>query len=441
MPLDLDWDRPLLYRCGAPERLDGIDVYYDFTWEDHFPDGRAQFRHGQALARFVRKTCPNGKTPALLLTENSDEDEGFRETPLHRVCVLHLPSYRAAEADPCLAYLAGKLGDGITRIGPLNPGVADRAEAGKAILESEINLEQIASWVGDDPERQQRLRELAGGDGGAETGDILGALQALGDDLDPEAVAAVGALFGPDADRERRLDLLRSVTTDPSGQYLTGEVLLERVPQRIAEARKALSAYETLLEDPHTGETGLQKFIERNLWLLGLEYVKARPRHPIIRGTADFILERVDGFHDLLELKDPQDPIVAAPDSNDGKPPPAHSYSLSPALANGLAQAHVYRDSLTSDDRANERNYGLCDTRDPRLIVVVGLAKSLPDHRLRVLRELNRSLHRVEIVPYDILGERAQSVLGNVEKYLLIAENATEGSNGGKSVEDASPGA
>jgi hypothetical protein len=303
--------------------------------------------------------------------------------------------------------------------------VADRAAAGKTVLESEINLEQIASWAGEDPERRQKLRELAGGDGHGNVGDVLNALRALGDDLDPEAVRAIGALFGPDADRERRLDLLRSITSDPSGQHLTGEVLRERVPQRIAEARTALKAYEALLDDPQAGETELQKFIEENLWLLGLEYVKARPRHPIIRGTADFILERVDGFHDLLELKNPQDPIVSAPAVSDGKPPPAHDYSLSPALANGLAQSHVYRDTLTSDDGANERNYGLSDTRDPRLFVVVGLAKTLPDHRLRVLRELNKSLHRVEIVPYDILGERAQSVLANVEKYLSIAENET----------------
>ena len=144
------------------------------------------------------------------------------------------------------------------------------------------------------------------------------------------------------------------------------------MPQRIAEARAALEAYRALLADSSSGEEDLQAFIEENLWLLGLEYIKARPRQPIIRGTADFILERADGFHDLLELKDPQDPIIVAPDAADGKPPPGHKYALSQALANALAQAHVYRDTLTTDDRANERNFGLRDTRDPRLFIVVG---------------------------------------------------------------------
>jgi hypothetical protein len=36
----------------------------------------------------------------------------------------------------------------------------------------------------------------------------------------------------------------------------------------------------------------------------------------------DFILERYDGFHDLLELKGRQDPIIIAPDEVDGPPAP-----------------------------------------------------------------------------------------------------------------------
>jgi len=36
-----------------------------------------------------------------------------------------------------------------------------------------------------------------------------------------------------------------------------------------------------------------------------------------------------------------------------------------------------------------------------------------------VLTEVNKSLHRVEIVPYDVLAKRADAVLDNIEKYLL----------------------
>jgi hypothetical protein len=81
------------------------------------------------------------------------------------------------------------------------------------------------------------------------------------------------------------------------------------------------------------------------------------------------------------------------------------------------------RDILTSEESTISRLYGLQNTRDPRVIIVIGSAERLPDHLRRILRELNRSLHRVEIVPYDVLGQRASAVLDNVNKYLLVANS------------------
>jgi antiviral defense system Shedu protein SduA len=428
VPLDLEWSAPLKHRLGAATRLDRVDVYHDFEWRDHFPDERTQFKNGECLAQNLRSSCPEGKTPALLLTEDEDAEEGYRETPEHLVLVLNLPRYLDTYADPSLAYMAHRLGQGITQLGPLNEEAAQRAQAGAAVLGADFGFGQVVAWVGQDPARKQQLRELAGGQthDQADIGEVLSALENLGDELDPESVAAIARLFESDSGRERRVELVEAITEDSSGLYLTGEVLAERTPQRIADAREALAAYERLLGDPDSGETALQAFIEEHVWILGLEYVKARPRHSIPRGAADFILERVDGFHDLLELKDPQDPIIDAPDAVDGAPPPASRYALSDSLANALAQVHVYRDTLTTDDQTVERLWGLPNARDPRAIVVIGRAAALPEHRLRVLREVNKSLHRVEIVPYDGLGERARRTLDNVEQYLLAAQTETE---------------
>ena len=429
MALDLEWDRPLRHRKGAPQRLCDVDVYYDFEWGTYFSDGRAQFKNGQCLAENICARCPEEKDPALLLTDDEDADQGYRETAEHLVFVLNLPRYLETYADPSLAYQAYQLGDGITRLGPLNEQAADRARAGAAVIDANLDIAQIVAWATDSPERQQQLREIAGGaidPREADIHEVLAALEALSNELDADAVATVGKLFGADADPQRRLELLRAITADPNGRYLTGEVMLERVPQRIAEAREAMADYEALLEDEQTTETRMQAFIEDNLWLLGLEYVKARARHDIPRGTADFILERIDGFHDLLELKDPKDPIITAPDEEDGTPPPAHDYQLSRGLANALAQAHVYRDTMTTDAQTVERLFGLPHARDPRLIVVIGLAESLPEHRLRVLRELNKSLHHVEVVPYDVLAKRAAKVLDNIEEHLSVAAEQAE---------------
>jgi hypothetical protein len=56
------------------------------------------------------------------------------------------------------------------------------------------------------------------------------------------------------------------------------------------------------------------------------------------------------------------------------------------------------------------------------LIIVIGKADPLPDHRRRILLELNKSLHRVEVVPYDVLAKRARAVLANIESHLQLAE-------------------
>jgi hypothetical protein len=65
-----------------------------------------------------------------------------------------------------------------------------------------------------------------------------------------------------------------------------------------------------------------------------------------------------------------------------------------------------------------EEQYGLHQTKDPRAMIVIGRASQLTDFKTGILRELNKSLHRVEIVPYDLIGQRASVILDNVERYL-----------------------
>jgi hypothetical protein len=427
LTLDLTWDVKLNHRRGSETRLAGVDVYYEFKWRDVFPSERAQFKNGQCLAELVRDHCPPSKKPALLLTLREGLEQGFRQTPKFLIFVVNLPEYRRSTGDAARSYLASHLGVEITEISQLHELAASAdAEVLRAFVESHINLEHIAAWVSDDEERVQQLRNIAGGTNGQagapSLADTIAALEALGG-LDAEGVAAVAGFFGRGKDHRQRLDLLRAVTEDPTGRYITGEVLAERTPQRVEDARNAMAAYQALLDDEASNETTMQKFIERNLWLLGLDYAVMRARKSGVSGAMDFLLQRYDGFHDLLELKSPQDELIIAPDIADDDPVPSPSeYALSKTLAQALAQAHVYRDRLTRYPEAAEEFYGLPHTRDPRLIIVIGKAESLPEHRQRVLLELNKSLHRVEIVPYDVLAKRATAVLDNVELYLLAAQ-------------------
>jgi hypothetical protein len=108
-----DWDPPLKKRRGSAIRLCGLDVYYDFDWLTLFPDRRAQFKHGQALAQRVRSECPEGKRPALLLTTRDDVDERPIEAESDYIVVVNLPRYLAeATADAAVSYWAREVGLG-----------------------------------------------------------------------------------------------------------------------------------------------------------------------------------------------------------------------------------------------------------------------------------------------------------------------------------------
>jgi Domain of unknown function (DUF4263) len=411
---ELAWDVRLHYRRGGGVRLAGIHVYYEFRWVEYMPDRRMQFRNGQCLAERVLDDCPEGKLPALLLTNRDEVEEGARVTASFYVVVLNLPRYlEQAEANAAVSYLAGALGP-ITRARQLRElAAADEGEL-RALIQLRLDAGEIDAWARGSPERLAELRRLASR--ADPVAAAIEAVESLGG-LDPDFVAALGDLAVKESDRDKRLDLLRAITGDATGRHVAGEVLGERLEERLNDAESAASEYQELLAGKKTTETDLQHFLEQNPWLLGLEYARVRPRQQILRGTVDFLLERFDGFCDLLELKSPNDGIVVSSKQGDG-PPPASAYALSAKLAEALAQVHVYRDALREDQIA-EKYFGLQHTADPQIIVVIGNARRLSAPERRVLIELNRSLHRVEVLPYDVLGERAEAVLRNVRRQLL----------------------
>lgn len=427
----LDWEPPLRYRPGGTTFLNGIDVYFDFDWISVCGHNRAVFRNGQSLARLAQRVCPPGKTAALLLTARDDILERPIMTDSHFFLVLNLRRYLTiATSNVALSYYFAQLESQIGQISQLS-----ELSAQPEVIEAALTAEHVANWARGDPKRREQLREVLGTEEAvgtpADIPKLVIALRTLEDlHLNSETVAAIASIFGPGVDRERRLSLLRAVTQDPDGRSMAGEVLAQRTADRIADARGAMAAYQILVDDPDTTETRMQKFIENNLWLLGLDYAKMSPQQRLLSGTMDFILERYDGFQDVLELKDPQDPLITvtrkeATDVSTAPPPSA--YALSHTLAQALGQVHSYRDRLTRHAEATEDLLGLRLSRDPRLVIIIGRADRLPEHSKRVLTELNKSLHRVEVVPYDVLAKRAHGFLDNIERYLLAREDPAEG--------------
>ena len=413
-----EWDPPLSKRVGGPRMLAGLDVYFDFTWQSVIKHPRTTFPNGKDLAEEVREACPDGKTPCLLLTMREDVDEGQLHTDdAHYVFVIHIRKYlEKAAAGPAMAYIANELG--------LGGAAAMRRRYRKAIpdaqtlddiLDLDVDKAALIRWVGRNSDRIIMLREIVGSNElrARTTQDDLARSIAAVDDATPDLRnAMVMDLWaaGPDAVNQMASEL----ASRPDGRRAASIALADHFAGRIEDMRSISTRYRQLLSDPATKETDLQDFIEEHPLLLGFEYVDVQAKQDIPRGQVDFMVQRHDGYHDLLELKGPNDPIIQC--NARGKRPHAPSaYSIGRSLAQALAQVHIYRERLTSQASAMEELYEISHTKDPRVTIVIGRASDLPDKTAkRILRQLNLTLHRMEVMPYDVLADRADAQLKSI---------------------------
>ncbi len=400
MPLPIDWNTPLK-RKGSKTRLSGVDVWYDFDWKTMFSHNVAAFPNGQSLTSAVRRRCPADKIPCLLLTKNDDAKQGTIQTDTHYVQIIRVNEYLAkSSADPAMAYFA------ITAQEDLD-----------LLLDLHLDETAIRRWVGSSADRIVDLLQLVAKvlaenreTPSIRKSDAARAIAAL-EQIAPQFLDAVSI------DEMRRL--ANWVASKKTGRTVVQEALANQIRNRIKDARSHLEEYRQLLGESNTNETRFQQFITDRPRLLGLEYARVRPKVKTPRGEIDFLVERHDGYHDLLELKAPDDPIIRCDSDDSVTPSSASEYSLGPALANALAQVQVYRRQLTRSDESMDEDYGITHTRHPRATIIVGREHRLSPTRKRILRQLNRSLHRIDIMPYDVLAQRAETQLNNLEALLL----------------------
>ena len=308
------------------------------------------------------------------------------------------------------------------------------AQALDDILDLNLDKDAILRWIGRNSNGITILREIVNtmteSDEtplAASPHDLSAAIGTVGR-LTPELcdamVTALGA-GGDDAVRRMANELAGSA----DGRQAVSEAMGDQIPGRIADVRLASDRYRELLSDAEATETKLQDFIGKHPWLLGMEYVRVLPKQEVIRGEVDFLVERHDGYHDLLELKGPNHAIVQSRSDSATGPRPPSEYRLGRELSQALAQVHLYREQLTSYEDAMTDEYGIRQTRDPRVIIVIGRASDLSKTKKRILRQLNQSLHGMEVMPYDVLANRADAQLNHMER-LLATDRVTTAREG-----------
>ena len=361
------------------------------------------FLNGKDLAERIREDCPDAMTPFLLLTTRDDVEEGHLHTDdATYVFVIHIDRYLAkAAAGAAVNYLAGGLGvGGLAAMRRAKKRIPDFRQLDE-ILEETVTEKRLARWADRQPERVAMLQEIV---------DSRATHVGVGENVS-SARSATRRLVQSVAPAVAQ-GVADELASTPAGRRAVASA--NPLPGRIEDVQVATREYRDLLAKPGATETELQGFIEKNPLLLGLEYAEVMPRQRILRGEIDFLVRRHDGYHDLLELKGPHDPIILC----DGDEAHPSSYSLAPNLARALAQVNLYREWLTTTSSDTLRLYGIRRTRDPRVTIIIGRASALPNETAKeILIQLNVTLHRMEVVPYDVLADRAHVQLDHLTAF------------------------
>lgn len=169
------------------------------------------------------------------------------------------------------------------------------------------------------------------------------------------------------------------------------------------------------------GPYSWQKWIYKNNWLFGVQY-----GIPIDRGKVgfdsipDFLYPTLDGFLDILEIKLPSHQVIRKDESHPG------SYVWSSKANEAIGQVVNYThemelNQLQLSKRINEE-YGdqlgfNIYTLKPRSFILIGRSDTWKSPMKEGLRKLNFSLHAIEVITYDELHARGQSI---VEMYIKV---------------------
>lgn len=179
----------------------------------------------------------------------------------------------------------------------------------------------------------------------------------------------------------------------------------------LPQFRKSLKDFKALISSNVT-ERKCQEFFKdsSNTWILGLEYIAVN-RHAKA-GTAgfpDFVPERFDGFHDIVEFKRPNDSVFVFKNAH---------WRQSVPLKDGVSQLMDY---LELFDRKPQGSDEITEQptkyRASGLLIIGNLSGNVDKKKLQyVLRLHNSFLSRINIMTYDELYDQAYSVIERIEK-------------------------
>lgn len=412
-----------LHRFTGGTKLSGIQIFHDFDWHDRFD--RKTFKNGLRLTSLVRSDCPVGSSASLILLSGPNAIEGVINEPPNYALIINIDSYMvSATPDAAAAYFTLRR-SADTRLEIASALAQDPALRDNVIINN-LTPSTILRWLEGNPSRHGEVSALldqfnssiplvAGPPADpSQVMDLLARIESI-----PEALAAtmIEALtrFAV-ASTEYPESLLQMMLNSTHGRNFAAMELGHRIAERIQDIRDSLRVYEALINNPTTTETDIHQFIIENPWMLGTDYIRVRHEQQLSRGRVDSILERYDGHHDILELKSPNHRVIlsASEDINTASSPT--QFRLSPELSNAIAQVSRYLYVLGRDSEFLADEYGIHNVKHPKAFILIGKSTDCSQAEIDTLDQMNRSLHRIEIMTFDAVILKCDAMLAYLER-------------------------
>lgn len=427
-----DWDRPLYERRGGLYRLDGIDVLYDFEWPDVMGHDRAQFPGGRSLALSVKKTCPRGKTPVLVLTVREDVNEVPRTDDEHFYAIVKITQYlEEAQSDQALTYWARKVESGMADIEHVKQ-LAEHPALVRAVVGDHLDVEHVVEWMRNNPDKGADVLAAT------ESGQVLPLPPARTIALTIRALTALdGALTSEPGDGlydsesiEEVLQLLARIlshlppaTIDLLPKLGPDALLHVSALLGVARLNGFLRIYkenkfnsdesfwqETLKHDPWVIS---QLFCSPMVILRGQAYVGGKAITNTGGKLADFLYRNpLTRNAALVEIKTPAEPLLGSR-YRDGVYPP--SQGVAGAITQVLTQQQELQENISALQK-EARMRGEDDAIEafrPRAVVIAGSIEreSLSGEKLRSFELYRNGTKDVELVTFDELARKVENLL------------------------------
>ncbi len=159
--------------------------------------------------------------------------------------------------------------------------------------------------------------------------------------------------------------------------------------------------------DETKGDDCWQKWIYKNNWLFGVNYKKPIEKTKInIAGVMpDYLFPTLDGFIDILEIKLPDNGVIAKDSSHCG------SWKLTSETNTAIGQVVNYLNEIDrlrlEIEKIIRTQYG-CEISllKPRAYILIGNSTGWDIEKREGLRKINNALHGIEILTYEDLLSR-----------------------------------